>query len=29
MKKPGINVLPVALGTKYTNMLILIYSLSP
>ena len=27
-EKAGINVLPVALGTKYTNMLILIYSLS-
>ncbi len=27
-EKAGVNVLPVALGTKYTNMLILIYSLS-
>ena len=27
-EKAGINVLPVAMGTKYTNMLILIYSLS-
>ena len=26
-ERAGINVLPVALGTKYTNMLILIYSL--
>ena len=27
-EKAGVNVLPVAFGTKYTNMLILIYSLS-